>query len=236
MTSGHERFATWDGAYVLGALSAADRAEYERHLDDCASCRAAVSELAPTAGLLSRLSPERARAIDASDPARAAEPLAPGPALRGRIVHTARRRRRRAIALWAGAAAAAALVIAVPSVLALTTTPTDTAGVVYALDDVAGAPLEASVRLTPVDWGTRIDLVCEYTGEVLDAPPGGWPYALAVTDDSGATTMLSTWRAGPGSTTELSAGTDVSASRIDAIEIRTVEGDRVVMRRDFDTP
>ncbi|WP_278102026.1 zf-HC2 domain-containing protein [Microbacterium proteolyticum] len=236
MTSDHEKFAEWDGAYVLGALSAADRGDYERHLDDCALCRAAVAELAPTAGLLSRLSPERARAIDGDDPQFRAAPTAPDPDLRGRVVRTARHRRRRAVALWAGAAAAALLVIAVPSVLALTSTPTDGGGTVYALDDVAGAPLEASVRLTPVEWGTRIDLVCQYTGQVLDAPPGGWPYALAVTDDSGATTMLSTWRAGPGSTTELSAGTDVAASRIDSIEIRTVDGDRVVMRRVFDSP
>lgn len=236
MTSAHERFATWDGAYVLGALSATDRAEYERHLEHCALCRAAVAELAPTAGLLSRLSPERARAIDGDEPMRRVAPIAPDPGLRGRIVRTARGRRRRAVALWAGAAAAALLVIAVPSVVAVTNMPKDPGGTVYALDDVAGAPLEASVKLTPVAWGTRIDLVCQYTGQVLDAPPGGWPYALAVTDDSGATTMLSTWRAGPGSTTELSAGTDVSASRIDSIEIRTVEGDRVIMRRDFDTP
>lgn len=235
MSSDHERFATWDAAYVLGALSAADRGEYERHLDGCALCRAAVAELAPTAGLLSRLSPERARAIDGTGPEPRAVPAAPAPSLRGRIVRTARRRRRRAVGLWLGAAAAALLVIAVPSVVALTT-PSDAGGTVYALDDVAGAPLEASVKLTSVEWGTRIDLVCEYTGEVLDAPPGGWPYALAVTDDTGATTMLSTWRAGPGSTTELSAGTDVSASRIDSIEIRTVDGDRVVMRRDFDSP
>ncbi|MHA0111571.1 hypothetical protein ACXYUI_31420, partial [Klebsiella pneumoniae] len=63
------------------------------------------------------------------------------------------------------------MLIAVPSVVALTSTPTDATGTVYALDDVAGAPLEASVKLTPVEWGTRIDLVCSYTGEVLDAPP-----------------------------------------------------------------
>lgn len=236
MNAAHERFATWDGAYVLGALSAADRAEYERHLDGCALCRAAVAELAPTAGLLSRLSPERARAIDSTDPAPAAAPMAPHPALRGRLVRTARRRRRRTVALWAGAAAAALLVIAVPSVLALTAPADDAGGTVYALEDVAGAPLEASVKLTSVEWGTRIDLVCQYTGEVLDAPPGGWPYALAVTDDAGATTMLSTWRAGPGSTTELSAGTDVAASSIGSIEIRTLDGDRVVMRREFDSP
>ncbi|MBQ9916716.1 MAG: zf-HC2 domain-containing protein, partial [Microbacterium sp.] len=90
MTSDHERFAEWDGAYVLGALSAADRGEYERHLDDCALCRAAVAELAPTAGLLSRLSPERARAIDGDDPQLRAAPTAPDPDLRGRVVRTAR--------------------------------------------------------------------------------------------------------------------------------------------------
>lgn len=235
MTTEHERLATWDGAYVLGALSAPDRAEFEQHLSRCPACREAVAELAPTAGLLSRLSAERARAIGETD----AAPLpaaAPDPALRGRVVRTARRRRRRTVTLWAGAAAAALLVIAVPSVVAVTQGPAEPSGIVYALDDVAGAPLEASVKLTPVDWGTRIDLVCQYTGEVLDAPPGGWPYALAVTDDAGATTVLSTWRAGPGSTTELSAGTDLAASRIGAVEIRTLEGDRVVMRRDFDTP
>ena len=167
-------------------------------------------------------------AIDGTDPALRAAPVAPHPALRERLVATARRRRRGVLAAWVGAAAAMLLIIAVPGVVALTSAPTDGGGIVYALDDVAGAPLEASVKLTSVEWGTRIDLVCEYTGEVLDAPPGGWPYALAVTDDTGATTMLSTWRAGPGSTTELSAGTDVSASRIDSIEIRTVDGDRVV--------
>ena len=75
--------------------------------------------------------------------------------------------------------------------------------------------------------------MCEYTGEVLDAPPGGWPYALAITDESGATSVLSTWRADPGSTTELSAGTDLSAADIGSVEIRTLDGDRVVMRRQF---
>ena len=57
-----------------------------------------------------------------------------------------------------------------------------------------------------------------------------------MTDDSGATSVLSTWRAGPGATTELSAGTDLAASRIGAIEIRSVDSDRVVMRHDFATP
>lgn len=234
MSTDHERLATWDGAYVLGALSATDRAEFEAHLAECAACREAVAELAPTAGLLSRLSAERARAIS---PSTGPVPIAaPDPALRDRVVHAARRRRARRTTAWVLAASIALVGVAVPSVVALTGLAQQSAGTVYALDDVADAPLEASVKLTSAPWGTRIDLVCQYTGEVLDAPPGGWPYALAITDDSGATSVLSTWRAGPGSTTELSAGTDLSAADIDAVEIRTLDGDRVVMRRDFATP
>lgn len=234
MSAEHERLSSWDGAYVLGALSGADRAEYEAHLAVCASCREAVAELAPTAGLLSRLSAERARAIDAGNSP--APVVTPHPSLRARVVQTARRRRARRITAWTLAASVAVVAIGVPTVITVTNASSSSSGVTYALDDVNGAPLEASVKLTPVAWGTRIDLVCQYTGEVLDAPPGGWPYALAVTDDAGATSVLSTWRAGPGATTELSAGTDLSASRIGSIEIRSVDGDRVVMRRNFSTP
>jgi len=230
MTADHDRYATWDGAYVLGALSSSERAEFEAHLARCAACREAVGEVAPTAGLLSRLTPERARAIESGSPP------TPAPELRGRVVRTARRRRRRSIVVWAAASAAAVLVIAVPGLIAANLSAPDPQGTVYALDDVGGAPLEASVKLTETAWGTRIDLVCKYTGHVLDAPPGGWPYALAVTDASGHTSVLSTWRADPGTTTELSAGTDLGASSIDTIEIRSTDGDRVVMRRDLGTP
>ncbi|MBB3158722.1 hypothetical protein FHS07_002418 [Microbacterium proteolyticum] len=233
MTSDHKRLSASDGAYVLGALNASDRAEFEAHLAVCAECRAAVTELAPTAGLLSRLSVERARGVGEST---GPVPITvPHPSLRGRFVRTARRRRARRITAWTLAASVALVAIAVPSVIAVAGA-VQPSGTVYALDDIGGAPLEASVKLTSVPWGTRIDLVCQYTGQVLDAPPGGWPYALAVTDDAGSTSVLSTWRAGPGSTTELSAGTDLAAADIDAVEIRTVDGDRVVMRRTFDTP
>lgn len=233
MNVDHERLSSGDGAYVLGALSGPDRAEFEAHLAECAQCRAAVAELAPTAGLLSRLSAERARAIGSTT---GPVPLpAPDPALRSRVLDTARRRGRRRRVGWVLAASIALVAIAVPSAVAVTSA-VQSSGTVYALDDVAGAPLEASVKLTSAPWGTRIDLVCQYTGEVLDAPPGGWPYALAITDDSGTTSVLSTWRAGPGSTTELSAGTDLAAADIGSVEIRTLDGDTVVMRREFVAP
>ena len=46
-----------DGAYVLGALSPAERAQYERHLATCSFCREAVAEIAVLPGLLGRLDP-----------------------------------------------------------------------------------------------------------------------------------------------------------------------------------
>src|ERR1700740_2104954 len=59
------------GAYVLGALTPADRAAYERHLATCVECRDEVAELAVLPGLLSRL--------DAATGVALAEPPEPAP-------------------------------------------------------------------------------------------------------------------------------------------------------------
>src|SRR4029079_3278 len=44
-----------DGAYVLGALSPAERAAYERHLATCSFCREAVADISTLPDLLARL-------------------------------------------------------------------------------------------------------------------------------------------------------------------------------------
>ena len=48
-------FREWDGAYVLGSLSTAERLAYEEHLAQCASCEREVCGLAGITGLLSRV-------------------------------------------------------------------------------------------------------------------------------------------------------------------------------------
>jgi carotenoid cleavage dioxygenase-like enzyme len=53
VSQGADEYAMWDAAYVLGALSDADRGEYEAHLAGCMSCREAVAELSSLAPLLS---------------------------------------------------------------------------------------------------------------------------------------------------------------------------------------
>jgi carotenoid cleavage dioxygenase len=52
--TGHAH-ATWDAAYVLGALSDAERREFEEHMIGCVSCREAVNELTAVTPLLSLL-------------------------------------------------------------------------------------------------------------------------------------------------------------------------------------
>jgi hypothetical protein len=66
--------------YVLGALSPPEREAYERHLADCAECRAEVAEFSDLPGLLGRLDPEIAAQIAlASDPPEASRPRWAGP-------------------------------------------------------------------------------------------------------------------------------------------------------------
>ena len=54
-----DEFATYDGAYVLGALSPADRRDFEEHLRVCAACAGSVSELAGLPGLMSKVAIEQ---------------------------------------------------------------------------------------------------------------------------------------------------------------------------------
>lgn len=227
----HEEFADWDAAYVIGALSPSDRRAYEEHLVDCAECGRAVGELAPTVGLLSRITTERAMAIAADQESDVLEGT--DPATRAAIVSlAARRARKRRRTVWTLAAAAVVIVIAA---IAVPLTISRSAAPAFALESVADAPLEASVQLDSVAWGTRIDLECRYTTRGgSDAPADGWPYSLDVVGADGVTTTVSTWRALPGSTARLSAGTALDAEQISAIEIRSIGSGRLLMRYEFD--
>ncbi len=50
----HDRLGEWSAAFVLGSLDTADRAEFERHLESCAQCKADVTSFAPIPGLLAK--------------------------------------------------------------------------------------------------------------------------------------------------------------------------------------
>lgn len=222
MTSDHPRFAQWDSAYVLGALSPTERNEYEEHLATCQECQRSVAELTPMPGLLARLSSERGIALlettDAPTPAPEAD-------LVDRLVRTSRVRSIRRIRIWMTAAAATLILIA--GILVSLGRPDSQS---IALEPTTDAQISATVTLTPVGWGTRIELDCTYEGTAADAPEQGWPYALYVTGDDGSSNEVSSWRASPGKTARLEAGTAVDLGDIAMIEIRAVGSDTTLMR------
>jgi hypothetical protein len=229
----HERVADWDAAYVLGALSPSDRRVFEAHLEGCALCRTAVAEVVPVAGLLSRVDPERAQSLR-DDPASA--PIRPQPGLRDALVRRGvadrRRRRLRAGVLALAAAVVVAAAVAVPLSLSRSIDHVQT----VAMEDVAGVPLEATVGLDQVGWGTRIDLDCAYGRGGAEAPAEGWPYVLVVTGADGAANVVSSWRAKPDTTARLSAGTALDVADIRSIEIQSMTTGAVLMRAEFGRP
>jgi anti-sigma-K factor RskA len=83
----HGPWADAAGAYVLGAMPAAERAEFEAHLATCPACRQEVEDLRPAAEALPMASP----------------PMRPPPALKDRIM--AEVEREASLLAQAGAAA-----------------------------------------------------------------------------------------------------------------------------------
>jgi anti-sigma-K factor RskA len=211
-----------DGAYVLGALSPAERLEFEEHLAGCADCARAVRELAGLPGLLARVDATALQSPLAEEPV----PDTLLPALVRRVRR--RRRRRLLVASWAAAAAVVA-VVAVP--LAVTGgsddgTPTAPRRSMVA---IGGAPVRASVAFEQVPWGTRLDLTCTYAPEPERYHlPRVATYVLLVRTRDGSTQQVGTWRSLEGRTMRLTAATSASRGEIASVEVRTTDGKAVL--------
>ncbi len=226
-----DEYSDWDAAYVLGALSVADRRDFERHLSDCDSCSTAVAELAGMPGLLSKLP-----AVEATALLDDAQPIPMPQTLLPRLVRSARRRQLRVRGLVAGgivaaAAAAAAIVLIIPLVFPSAPASPANDRVLVSLSRVIPNPLSASIQLTPEGWGTSIDMDCSYGAPAIPPPygtgnstPAARGYSLFVTDESGKTTEVATWWAGPGSRVEQSASTSLPIGRIASVDVRSADG------------
>ena len=93
----HEQLGDEAAAYVLGALSPAERLAFEAHLAGCAVCAAEVRSLTPVAAALAQMTP----------------PAEPPAAARGRLLAAVSSTRpSRSSASWLAAAAAVALAVA----------------------------------------------------------------------------------------------------------------------------
>lgn len=229
------RFAHDDGAYVLGALSPAERADFEDHLGGCPDCSRGVQELAGLPGLLARVSPELLDEPPADQPV--PDTLLP------RLVGEVRRGQRRRMLLVAGGAAAATLVVVggwlavagvlgeddEPSVAVAPPSATATPPASQEMTPVGQDSTEGEVALTQVLWGTRLDLTCsyeaaeEYHGETQPK------YAMFVSTRAGRWERVATWKGLPGKTMKLAAATATDRGDIASVEVRTAAG-RTVLR------
>ena len=230
-----------DGAYVLGALSPAERRSFEQHLDGCSACTRAVGELAGLPGLLARVDPEALEALEPAGPAGGADGgrVPPGPPVPPTLLHAlvsvVRRRLGRRTLRTATLAAAAAVVVAlgVGAATGLVGTDAPPAGSPKAGVAAAGtpmvpqgyAPMQARVALAGVAWGTRLDLTCSYATATTGQPA---TYVLVVRTRDGRSEQVATWRAVPGRTMRLSAATSARRADISSVEVRTASGRAVL--------
>jgi anti-sigma-K factor RskA len=112
----HDRWADAAGAYVLGAMTATEREQFEHHLASCPTCREDVDELRPAAEALPMASPamrpppELKDRIMAEVEREAAVLAQVGPAA-DRVAAPRRRFRLPSLGAWRLAPVAAALLI-----------------------------------------------------------------------------------------------------------------------------
>jgi hypothetical protein len=94
------------------------------------------------------------------------------------------------------------------------------------------APIQATLALEQVTWGTRMLLTCTYDTAWVDFElPDEVDYLLFVTSLTGRTEQVGSWRSVDGTTMTVPAATSVGRDDIARVEVRTTDG-RVVLRLD----
>ncbi|NMO54385.1 hypothetical protein HH310_24770 [Actinoplanes sp. TBRC 11911] len=229
-----------DGAYVLGALSPAERAAYERHLATCSFCREAVADMSALPDLLSRL--------DAREFAKLVEPLAPPPGLSpapsrlspassrlspassrlspasSRLSPAPRRNGWRVRLLSSVGAVVLVALIAIGGFAwtrdsAEPTTPPP--GPAMAMTPVDGvSPITANLRLTSATGGTRVELVCTYS----ESAPRPWTFRLIAYGPDDQQEQLGSWQAAPGTEFPMKAVTHFAGGSLDRLELVRYDG------------
>lgn len=200
-------FATFDAAYVLGALSPEDRQRFEQHLRTCDRCAASVRELAGLPGLLAR--------VDA--PAVLPDLGPPPPDLLPTVLGRVRRGRR--IRLAVTSASAALAVSACVALAAVASWPPAPPPPSIAMTALGQFPVRADARLDTFEWGTQVDMSCSYTGERSSGE-----YVLVAISRDGVETQLATWKAVPDNTARIVIGTALKRTDLAALEVRGGSG------------
>jgi hypothetical protein len=212
-----------DGAYVLGALSPAERAEFEEHLAECPECAVAVGRLAPLPGLLGRVDPAVLEE-DREEPIRLSVLISDAADSRQRQVRFHRWRLAVAAVVAALAAGGTAWWIgpvqdSLPPVAdSGTERPADAEN----MSPVAAvSPIVAQIRVQEAVGGSTVWVRCHYPYAGYAAPPK--TFRLVAVGADGSVEQLGSWLAGPGQRIEVTGMTRFSAD-LDRVELHDADG------------
>ncbi|WP_410871385.1 zf-HC2 domain-containing protein [Nocardia sp. A7] len=228
MTDLADEYSTWDAAYVLGSLGAAERREYETHLLDCPHCQQAVAELSGMPGMLGLVDRDTALSMIESP-----EPVPPQvPDLIPALAAAAERRRKRRRWVSVGSAvavAAAAVAIAVPVTMSVARSETPTEQIVaeQQMQAVEQTPVSAQVKLVRDGDRTRLVMTCRYAPSSYGS---GYTrtYGLVVT--AGEQRLeLDQWPAGPGTELTVDRTIDAPPDSISKVEITSIDSGKTVL-------
>jgi anti-sigma factor RsiW len=230
--SGHDEYAMWDVAYVLGSLSSAERWEFEAHLAECPLCGNTVGELSGMPALLSQLDRDELAAID--DHRVVERLLLPYELLPSLLTKVSWRRRQSRRVTWtAGAAAAAVLAIGVLVGAAghhLTSVPTPPQASlsVQTMVQVGTNRLASTVSLSSRQWGTFISMNC-----VCLAPLNAHHDTLAMVavGRDGSHTRMATWAANPGDTATPAGSISTPVDQIVSVQVVSAADGQVLLER-----
>lgn len=235
MKDAYDPYETWDAAYVLGSLSSTERREYETHLAGCVPCRTAVGELSGMPALLAMLSPDEVTAIDTGG----IEPPPLRPQLLDGVLFEVRRRRRRGRWVTWSVAAAAAAVLAVgilvaikPAPFGTPTPPPQVSAATVSMTPVMPSSFEATVQVTPMGWGTHVEMTCTYHDEVgTGSGDDADKLAMYAVGRDGSRVQLATWMAHAGESASPTGSTSMPMDKIAAVQVVKAETGDVLLQR-----
>jgi hypothetical protein len=208
-----------DGAYVLGALSPAERTEYQAHLAECEPCAAAVAALAPIPGLLGRVDPAALRPGE-PEPGRLAQLLATVADHRRRQLRV-RRRRLAAASLAAAAVAAVGVLVAGGADWFTPADDRPPASAVAMTPVEESLPVTARVAVAEAPGGTEVWMSCQYEGE--DGSPAH-PYWLVAYGTDGTWESLGSWEVAPGDEITMTGRSRYATGELARLELQGTGG------------
>lgn len=214
------------GAYALGALEPAERAEVEAHLPFCSACRGQLATIAGLPGLLSHLRPEDLDVVEVVDADSASSALTtPGAdVLRRTLSELAGRQRRQRIRTRVLSAAASVVVLAagagIATALSAPTAPHQGALTTIAATD-PGSHAAAIFELHPQPWGTAVSVHLQHV-------PAGTHCRLITIDHLGQQQTISSWRADYDGGASINAASDLAPTDIATLQITTATGRMII--------